>query len=487
MEKERTIELLRHFMPPQWIDEIINYEERLEYALRERDLARVDYCIREIGSLFRRAPLPRDIQIDYGMRLIRRVERMARKGGLPLQLFSDVRRMIEQEVMEPLTHEKIDFVLPQKEDLEKERQEKFEKKLKKIQEIKVSEEQPILFFLGAGASKPKPSNIPTVSEMLVELWKKSNSMENRPLLKLEQWCNENSIVNIEEMLTGVTLSDFMIKNRKVHNLLNSVLYPEFASLKQLSIRDIDSVSSFQSTIDTFFSLMVGTMLDAQPNALHEAIASFASSFGCTYIVTTNYDVCMDQALDNSKIEYSYVIGSQKKEGMPLVKMHGSINWFYCPSCQNVLMPTVENMRKSIRNNVPYSVTGICPTCTAPTKQFIVPPTTFKFLIYPPIVQVWNAGREIFEKSKFYVIIGYSFSLGDDYITKMLLKAIREDPTKQLVVIDKNAETIEKFRQYLKMHIVRFEDKNFNGFVGSAEVIVPKVLDSLMKNGKTVKS
>jgi hypothetical protein len=119
----------------------------------------------------------------------------------------------------------------------------------------------------------------------------------------------------------------------------------------------------------------------------------------------------------------------------------------------------------------------------PTKQFIVPPTSYKFLIYPPIVQVWNAGREIFEKSKFYVIIGYSFSLGDDYITKMLLKAIREDPEKQLIIIDKSAETIEKFRNYLKMHLLSFQDKNFHSFVGSAEVTGPKVIDALMKNGK----
>jgi hypothetical protein len=109
------------------------------------------------------------------------------------------------------------------------------------------------------------------------------------------------------------------------------------------------------------------------------------------------------------------------------------------------------------------------------------------MIYPPIVQVWNAGREISEKSKFYVIIGYSFSLGDDYITKMLLKVIREDPSKQLIMIDKSADTIERFKKYLKMHIDSFEDKNFHDFVGSAELIGPRVIEVLMKNGQKVKS
>ncbi len=480
MERNRSsYEMLKHFLPPDLVEEILHNESVLDVAIRHKDLARVDLCIREIGTVFRRVQVPRDILFQYGQNLIERLERSMRRGGFPLELFHDFRRIVEREIDESV--ETIGIL--QRKDSELNKKANIENEIKQIQEITISEEQPILFFLGAGASKPKPSSIPTVSEMLKELWKKSNRMENRPLAKLEQWCKENNIENIEEMLTGVTLSDLLIKNRKVHNLLNSVLYPEFASLKELTIRDIDSVSSFQSTIDTFFSLMVGTMLYAQPNALHEAIANFSSLFGCAYIVTTNYDACMDQALDNSKVEHSYIIGSQKKEGMPLVKMHGSINWFYCPSCQNVLIPTIENMRQSIKNNVPYSVTGICPICTGPTKQFIVPPTSYKFLIYPPIVQVWNAGRDIFEKSKVYVIIGYSFSTGDDYITKMLLKAIREDPSKQLIIIDKSADTIEKFREYLKMHIVSFHDKNFHAFVDSAEIMGPKVIDALMKNGK----
>jgi NAD-dependent SIR2 family protein deacetylase len=356
-----------------------------------------------------------------------------------------------------------------------------EQRLEDLGKIEVSPEESVLFFLGAGASKPPPSSIPTVSELLTELWKKSNQMENKPLSKLEQWCKENRIDNIEEMLTGVTLSDFMIRNRKVHNLLNSVLYPEWGSLKDLSIRDVETVSSFQNMIDTFFSLLVGTMLNAQPNPTHEAIVNFVNSFKNTGIVTTNYDVCMDQALDNAKIEYSYVIGSQKSQStMPLIKMHGSINWFYCQTCQHVLMPTVENMRKAIENQMPYSVTGMCPECNSPTKQFIVPPTTYKFLIYPPIVQVWNAGREIFEHSKFYIIVGYSFGLGDDYILKMVLKAIREDPKKQLIIIDKSIETLERFKLLVTTHTVGFPETNLHSIPASAETVVPKVVDILLK-------
>jgi NAD-dependent SIR2 family protein deacetylase len=469
---------MSRFITPNSIENLQSIQGQLFFAIREKNLAQMQTLVQEMGIMLRKYAVPMSIINEYTDYIFSVIQSYLARHLIPPSIYNDLRFLISESFLGGLSHS-----LKTKPE-EKIKAVNIEEELKKIENIKITKEQPIVFFLGAGASKPNPSNIPTVSEMLEELWKKSNQMENKPLSKLEEWCRENKIDNIEEMLTGVTFSDFMIKNRKVHNLLNSVLYPEWGSLKDISIRDVDAVSSFQSMIDTFFSLLVGTMLNAQPNALHEAIANFTKLFGCTSIITTNYDVCMDQALDDSKIGYSYVIGAKKQESTPLIKMHGSINWFYCQTCQNVLMPTVAHMHQSITNDVPYSVTGMCPVCSASTKQFIVPPTTYKFLIYPPIVQVWNAGREIFEQSKFFVIIGYSFSLGDDYITKMLLRAIREDPQKQLIIIDKSEETIEKFRKYVKRHAVNFEEKNFHAIVGSAEKIGPEVINMLIKKNSS---
>jgi NAD-dependent SIR2 family protein deacetylase len=455
-----------------------NYKH-FRMALHRGDLAQLDRTLIEMGSVARRADLPTALINEYMAFIEHEIEMEVARGRIPPSLSNDLLRRFSYEFRRerPVITRRA---------LGKRAKSLFEQELEEIKKIKIHPEDSVLFFLGAGASKPPPSNIPTVSELLSELWKKSNQMENKPLSKLEQWCKENQIDNIEEMLTGVTLSDFMIRNRKVHNLLNSVLYPQWASLKDLSIRDVETVSSFQSMIDTFFSLLVGTMLSAQPNPAHEAIVTFASSFPKTSIVTTNYDLCMDQALDKAAKAYTYIIGSQKRDAMPLIKMHGSINWFYCQTCQNVLMPTVENMRKAIESQMPYSVTGMCPECNSPTKQFIVPPTTYKFLIYPPIIEVWNAAREILQCSKFYVIVGYSFALGDDYILKMVLKAIREDPSKQVIFIDKSAETLEKFKHLVTIHTVGFDAKNVHCLQGSAEDLVQKVIDILTSKEKAKK-
>ena len=361
--------------------------------------------------------------------------------------------------------------------------------LEKIKKIHLEPDHEVLFFLGAGASKPSPSNIPTVNELLDELWKRANRLESKPLSKLEKWCKENEIKNIEELLTAVTLSDFMIRNPKTHALVNSILYPEWKSIEEkLSLRDIESVSSFQNMLSTFFSLLVGTMLYAEPNPVHESVAKFVSQHEKTNIVTTNYDVCIDRVLDKEGLSYSYIIGSRNKgDAVPLVKMHGSINWFYCENCQALFMPRVEEMIDATKKNIPYAITGVCSNCGASTRHMIVPPTTYKYLIYPPIVEVWNAGREIFERSSLYVVIGYSFSLADDYIAKMLLKAIGEDPTKEIIIIDKNPEVPEKFKSYVKLHAESFDEKNIYKLVGPAEELVPEVVDRLLPKKATSKA
>jgi NAD-dependent SIR2 family protein deacetylase len=353
--------------------------------------------------------------------------------------------------------------------------------LRELAKIDRSAGTPLLFFLGAGASKPEPSNIPLVHQLLPELWNRSNQLETRPLESLQNWCEVNEITNIEEMLTAVYIANVVIRRPSVHGLLRSVLYPRLAESEPLSIRDIDAVSQFGSTLNTFFSLLVGTMLYADPNATHEAVARFVKQLPDATILTTNYDACVDLALDSAGVPYHYVIrGATGTGAIRLIKMHGSINWFYCENCQGLQMPTVQHMRESGANGIPYPVTGVCQTCRASSQQFIVPPTAFKYLAYPPIVQVWDEGRQAFETARMYVVVGYSFSDPDDYLAKMLLKALGGDPEKHVVIVDTSEETIDRFRGYITRHARAFDEKRIHDFVGSGADIVPRVVDTLIE-------
>ncbi len=373
----------------------------------------------------------------------------------------------------------------------KSKKEEVEKIAQSLEKVELNEQDTILFFLGAGASKPSPSNIPTINELLKTLWEKSNRLETKPLEKLQQWCRENNIENIEELLTAVTISNFIIKNSKVHGFLNSVLYPEWSQeIKNISIRNIDSILLLDNMLNTFFSLLVGTMLEAKPNEIHNSIAEYAKNIkpGFVNILTTNYDICIDQALDNYHVKYNYILNaSEDKNSLNLVKIHGSINWFYCETCQNIFLPSIETITDAIKKEIPYSVLGMCQHCNAPTKQFIIPPITYKYLTHPLIIQIWDYGRKIFEQAKIIVIVGYSFSVAEDYISKMLAKAINKDPQKNIIIIDINEEAIDRCKSCIKFYVESFDDsKHFFPLLGDGVEFLPKVVDILKKKTKSIK-
>lgn len=366
--------------------------------------------------------------------------------------------------------------------IKKEEEEK-KKTIQSIEKIKLNEDDRVLFFIGAGASKPEPSNIPTVNELLQELWKKSARMETKPLEKLQKWCEDNNIENIEEMLTAVTISNFIIKNSKVHGLLNSVLYPEWPKIKEISIRDIDAVLLLENMLNTFFSLLVGTMLQAKPNVIHKAIAEYSKQNSQRVeILTTNYDACIDQAFDELNVDYNYLLNSpETTASIDLVKMHGSINWFYCDTCQNVYLPSIETILIAVEQGMPYGVIGMCPHCSAQARQFIIPPVAHKYLTHPPIVQIWDRGRKILEQAKLILIIGYSFSDADDYIAKMLVKSVGQNPEKSIIVVDTDKQAIKRCETFIKLHVESFDEKkHFFPLQGDGVEIVPQIIEALNK-------
>ncbi len=363
--------------------------------------------------------------------------------------------------------------------------------LDRISNLKLKKTSKMVLFYGAGASRAAPSNIPTVSELLDEMWKKARKLETRPLEKLENWCKKYEVSNIEDVLTALTIANMVINRNQTHNILNSILYESSDSFpNDKDIRDIDKVRMLESVTNNFFSLLVGTMLEAEPNAIHKKTAEIVQKFSNVHIVTTNYDACLEQSLDECNVEYSYLIGEEKNKSTELIKMHGSINWYYCEICQHIMMPAIESMKRKSETNleriVPYPLLAMCPKCNGTAKQFIVPPTSQKYILYPPIVKVWDACRKAIDISSIILIVGYSFGDADDYIVKMLMKTLSENTNKIVIVCDNNEEVLSRFKDLLFRHAENFPTENFIPLKGKGEELFVKALDNLNISKAAVK-
>ena len=143
-------------------------------------------------------------------------------------------------------------------------------------------------------------------------------------------------------------------------------------------------------------------------------------------ITFNYDLFLDDAvvINNYKINYGLLgdynlnfdsvenfpgynrllKGNRKPEDFDLLKLHGSLNWARCPSCNNITL--------SFRSNYKLILKHTCPRCKVRLVPILVPPTLKKNIDLYGIGSVWNRAEEMLSKADNLTIIGYSFPDAD---------------------------------------------------------------------------
>lgn len=363
-----------------------------------------------------------------------------------------------------------------------------------IESIPLAQEDHVCLLLGAGASAPEPSSIPTVATMLPELWRRARKIGREDLDRLAEWCERREIRNIEDLLTAAYISNFAAKHSNVTGLLDYFLFTSHSatgdeidpygrrrSRGSVSV-DVSSIALLQDTLQVLFGLLTGTMLPAKPNPGHDAIVDFVKQHPNSSIVTTNYDGCIDEALVSGRVPTNtYVDESVEPQGdsVDLVKIHGSINWTYCDSCHEVKEFDLTGLKKSYRNDShSYAVIGICKNCGGQRRPLLIPPIGFKFIMFPNLIRLWNKAREVIESAKYIVVAGYSFSEADTYINKIIARSMNINSEQRLIVADTNYQLVPSLRQRYSAHIDEFDTNRILQAVGSADESLPEVLTKL---------
>lgn len=329
----------------------------------------------------------------------------------------------------------------------------------------------ITFLLGAGASKPEPSGIPTVKELLPDMLSKARRLDRDDVTKLATFCDENNIVNIEDLLTAVQLSEFCSRNPSVHRLVEFLIFPKDdiddpRSMRRRSIpTDKSSVAFLQDTLQVLFGLLASRMLPADPNNGHLAIADYVLHHPASSIVTTNYDCCIDLALIRGKIPFSYMIDftndivsiEHTNQPTKLIKLHGSLNWFYCETCQSVQLINIENTVSQYKSKKAlYPVIAVCNDCGGQRRGLLVPPLAMRFDLAPPLNPLLDSASEVFKESDIIVVVGFSFADADLYISRMLSKAIQSSDTMKMLIIDPDITIADKVRRKFLARIPNFD-------------------------------
>ena len=330
----------------------------------------------------------------------------------------------------------------------------------------------IVFLLGAGASKPSPSGIPTVAELLPELLSRARRLDREQVTNLADFCDRQRIDNIEDLLTAVQISAFCSRNPRILSLVEFQLFgdaatnlPRHPGAPRPIRADVSSVAYLQDTLQVLFGLLSNLMLPADPNKGHQAIVEYLKEKPSTPIVTTNYDCCIDLALINNDVPFSYtvdfanpeVLANSSDTACQLIKLHGSLNWFYCETCQKVrLIDIGQTVGDYKKQRGEYPIISVCNECGGQRRGLLVPPHAMKFDVAPPLQPLIANAASCFEGSTLIVIVGFSFADADLYISRMLIKAMQESPKTRMVIVDPDASVIDKVRSKFEAQIPNFD-------------------------------
>lgn len=344
-------------------------------------------------------------------------------------------------------------------------------------------------LVGAGGSRPAPSEIPTVRELLPQLWKKAGEINAPSLLRLKSRCEELGISNIEDLLTAISISQSVVSNTKVAMLIEDLLFAEPRDDRRIGPGGVrnqprrfgpDLVGSLSESSQMLFSLLVGMMRDKEPNAVHRAINERVVLHPNDTIITTNYDVCIERALGEGQYNYELEPLSSEKDksrNTILLKLHGSLSWYACKNCDRYITATLRQVNETSTAGL-YPIVSMCPKCAATAQQLIIPPIGMKYAEHPVLLDMRQRAEKAFASASVIVIVGYSFSEADQYVLRMLSRSLDSvSPPRAVVVFDRDTQPAKRLGQYLQTH-TNFNSENVLAVTGHAEDTFPEFVRSV---------
>lgn len=363
-----------------------------------------------------------------------------------------------------------------------------------VPRYEIQDSDQIVFLLGAGASFD--SGVPLIDGLLDNLVQQARRTQDEEFTQLLIKCQRDEDIDIEDLLTAVYLSEFAVSEPNTLGLLQSFLFsnnntfsPGEEQLSNPPETDATSISFIQNTIETLFGSIASEMIPKDPNPTHESIREMVKEQENVSIITTNYDYCLDEALLNHVSVNTVVnnIGDGEEESdVDVFKIHGSINWTYCDNCQEMDGVSPEKVKEkfdSETESLDYPVIGLCPTCKGERRPLLVPPTSFKFVQYPPLIDIRKGAKQKLQNADYIVPVGYSFSDADAYIYKLVWGAMRKNDGSKMVVVDPNEDVAEKLSTKFKNQVQDFDTDRIDSIAGSSEEVIPDLVDEFLDQGE----
>lgn len=288
-----------------------------------------------------------------------------------------------------------------------------------------------VIFLGAGASKAL--GFPANSEILPKIFdnvsnKKTSSsreLEKRRILRetfqqlVPGFSADNEKVGITDILS---LIDFSISS-------GISLLPKDGFFEMRRIRHLVDMAIIE-------------VLNVKPNNIEkiQAFARVIKRFKEAVIITSNYDLIpetvlktagikaldLDYGFDWRRVKTGKIIRRPAKNSYALLKLHGSLNWLRCPSCEQIyinLSAAIANL-SDYREGKKYGEAVTCDCEYAPLRSLLVTPSLARTHPEMQLKQLVLSAVDYLSQARSVSIIGYSLPSEDLAIRSMFIRGMR---------------------------------------------------------------
>ncbi|RJS89188.1 hypothetical protein CW705_07840 [Candidatus Bathyarchaeota archaeon] len=320
-----------------------------------------------------------------------------------------------------------------------------------------------VIILGAGASKS--DGAPLQRELFSEFFK----YRKKGLWSIPEETDE-LIVKFFKDFWGINISSFNERDVKFPT------FEECLGVLDLARFQGDSFKGYtQDKIDKIRNaliFLIAKILDEKlrnETKYHKILVNTLKSRGIlkeTAFLSLNYDIIIDNVLTQSCPDFhlDYGIGfinfyrddsnwkkPDSNKSILLLKLHGSLNWLLCPTCNHLeLTPKEKGAIKAFYN------LKKCEICNSLMKPVIIPPSFYKEISNPFIQQIFLKAYYVLRQVDKIFFCGYSFPDADLHIKYLLKKAeMFKGETPDIYVINSYPNKPESQKREEKTRYMRF--------------------------------
>jgi len=285
-----------------------------------------------------------------------------------------------------------------------------------------------VYILGAGASKAVNPETPLSADLLPQA------------LSLSVSDNEDKYVkNIREFIRDFYFygSDKLDETEMLPNLEDVLSQLDYAIAENRPMGGEYPVSKLTEIYQSFV-YAICEVLRQRLSTTSGVLEDFLKGIEVDdTVISLNYELLIDNAIVRTlKQPINYGVetrtpqrNSRKKvpqaspHGIALYKLHGSLNWLYCPSCQELVVTQSDEGVQYIFSQSQQSSKGVCDQCGGRYEPLIITPSLTKSYANLLLNEIWRQAEDRLARADQVVFVGYSLPDADAYVKAMFKRAI----------------------------------------------------------------